>query len=133
MNPLELILGTVGTIINKIWPDKTEVEKQKFLLELQEQLNQTELAKGQLEVNREEAKNGNLWVSGWRPAVGWVCASAFAWSFLGQPLVSYFVALSGHPIPAFPALDTGSMLTVLMGMLGLGGFRTYEKVKGLTK
>ena len=83
-----------------------------------------ELAKAQIEVNKEEAKGG-WFQSSWRPATAWVCVAGFAVNFLISPLLAPF----GIDVPQ---ADTSTMLPVLMGMLGLGGMRSYEKAKGLT-
>ena len=84
--------------------------------------------KAQTDINLEEAKNPNLFVSGWRPFIGWVCGSALAWQFIGNPLFDWVVKLTGKVI-APPSIDTGSLVTILMALLGLGGLRTFEKYK----
>ncbi|MDE2098406.1 MAG: hypothetical protein KGL39_14225 [Patescibacteria group bacterium] len=83
---------------------------------------------GQLDVNKAEASNASLFVAGWRPAVGWTCAAGLASQFLIGPMSTWVASLLGHPI-VYPSLDMGTLLTLLMGMLGLGGMRTYEKVQ----
>jgi hypothetical protein len=70
---------------------------------------------------------------GWRPFIGWVCGAAFAYHFVLQPLIVFGVTVAGVKIPELPTFDMGSLLTVMMGMLGLGGLRSYEKKQGLTK
>jgi hypothetical protein len=92
-----------------------------------------ELAKGQLEINKAEASHKSIFVAGWRPFIGWTCGIALAWHFVLQPLIMFLSVLFGFALPELPAFDMGSLMTVLMGMLGLGGLRTYEKQKGLTK
>lgn len=84
---------------------------------------------GQLNVNAAEAANTNLFVSGWRPFIGWVCGLGLATQFMVNPLVTWIAALAGKPV-AFPSLDLGTLLTLLFGMLGLGAMRSYEKVQG---
>lgn len=87
-------------------------------------------AVGQIEVDKAEATNVSLFVAGWRPAVGWTCAAAFAWTFVLAPMVAYIAALGGvHAV--LPRLDLSQLSPVLMGMLGLGGMRTLEKLKGI--
>lgn len=84
--------------------------------------------KAQTDINLEEAKNPNIFVSGWRPFIGWVCGLALGWQFIGNPVFEWVVKLAGkNVIP--PAIDSGSLITVLMALLGLGGLRTFEKVK----
>jgi len=92
-----------------------------------------ELAKGQLEVNKAEASHRSAWVAGWRPFIGWVCGVALAWHFVLSPVIIFLAAWFNVTLPALPTFDMGSLMTVLMGMLGLGGLRTFEKSKGLTK
>ncbi len=122
-------------LINKIFPDKEKANEAKIkLLELQQngelaQLNaETELAKGQIDVNKEEAKSTNVFVSGWRPFMGWVCGSIFVSNYMIVPLLAWMSPYLGIPAP--PRLDIGEVLPVLLGMLGLGGMRSAEKIKG---
>jgi hypothetical protein len=83
--------------------------------------------KGQTDINVVEAANTNLFVSGWRPFIGWVCGAGFAVQFVIGPLAEWGSALYGHPVK-FPQMDTGTMMPLLLGMLGLGGLRTAEKL-----
>tara|TARA_R110002012_G_C11348088_1_gene579210 strand:+ start:207 stop:584 length:378 start_codon:yes stop_codon:yes gene_type:complete len=82
----------------------------------------------QAKINEIEAQHRNLFVSGWRPSVGWVCSLAFAYHFVAFPIIKTI-----YPDTEFPVLETEPLFTVLMGMLGLGGLRTYEKIKDKTK
>ena len=113
----------INTAINKIWPDKTEAEKQQLAAAVM-------VVQGQLDINKVEAANPSVFVSGWRPFIGWVCGAAFAWNWIGLPVAKAALALSGHSIELAPASLT-EMMPVLLGMLGLGGFRTVEKIKGV--
>ena len=90
----------------------------------------------QIAVNMEEARSEHLFVSGWRPAVGWVCVAAFAYTFVLMPFGSFVALVSGMDpliLDALPDLDIGAMLPVLGGMLGLGAMRTYEKKNNANK
>ena len=87
----------------------------------------------QLEVNKAEAASNSLFVAGWRPAIGWVCGLAFAWHFVLGPVVTLILSYTVEVPPQLPEFDMSSLLTVMMGMLGLGGLRTYEKKKGVDK
>jgi hypothetical protein len=89
-----------------------------------------ELAKGQLEVNKAEAASGSIFKGGWRPFIGWVCGAAFAYHFILQPMIVFGVAVAGVTIPDLPEFDMATLMPVLMGMLGLGGLRTVEKLQG---
>jgi len=110
-------------ITGEISPEKkAEIEQRALEIEYL-------LTKAQTDINLEEAKNPNLFVSGWRPFVGWICGFSLAWQFIGNPIFEWAVKLAGKNITA-PALDTGSLITVLFTLLGLGGMRSYEKIKG---
>lgn len=120
-------LGAVSelatTVVNKIWPDKSEAEKQQLAAAVM-------VVQGQMDINKAEATNPSVFVSGWRPYIGWVCGIACAWNWIGLPIAKLVLAVIGHPIVLAPA-DLTEMLPVLLGMLGLGGLRTWEKVKGV--
>jgi hypothetical protein len=90
----------------------------------------TAVDKAQIEVNTEEAKSSNLFVSGWRPAIGWVCGLALTWQYVLQPIVSYILTVSGKPVN-LPVFDFSTMSTILMALLGMGGMRTWEKTQGV--
>jgi len=132
------VTNAVEGIINHFWPDKTVQEKNAYAYQLQQLLVQSDLVKGQLAVNEAEAnaakgglgRFGAFFVAGWRPAVGWACALTFAWSYVISPLLVFVLAIFGKHV-ALPALDLSAMMPVLLGMLGLGGMRTAEKIKGL--
>jgi len=93
----------------------------------------------QIEVNQQEAKSGMLFVSGWRPFIGWTCGSALAWTFVISPVIQsvifYIAEFSGNEIDrsGLPAFDLAVLMPVLLGMLGLGTMRTYEKVNGVER
>ena len=120
------IVKEVGDVtlkfINRFWPDKTEQEKQAMA-------NELAMAMGQIAINKQEAASSNWFVAGWRPAVGWSCASAFAWSYVLAPMLTWLFTAFGKPI-TLPSLDLSAMMPILLGMLGLGGLRTYEKKTG---
>jgi hypothetical protein len=116
----------IGTkLIDRFFPDPAQrAAAQLELLKLQQS---GELA--QIAVNQTEAANPSVFVSGWRPAVGWLCAAACGWNWLGLPIAKLGLAIAGTSIDLAPA-DLTEMLPVLMGMLGLGGLRTIEKLNG---
>ena len=127
------MVTTIGGIVNKFIPDRDQ--QAKLHAELQMKLLEIEAdsAKAQAEINNTEAANSNLFVSGWRPCVGWVCATAFAWQFVIQPFFSFAYTLYAKQPAPVVALDHDALNTVLFGLLGLGGFRSWEKVKGVSK
>jgi hypothetical protein len=117
-------LNVVANII-----DKVAGHVDKFTLDKEEkaQLIQ-EINKAQIEVNKIEAGQTNVFVSGWRPFVGWTCGIALCYHFVLQPFLMFVFFAIGKPME-LPVFDMTTLTTVLMGMLGLGGLRTYEKVK----
>lgn len=132
MDIFGILSPLLTSVINRIWPDPTERDKAKlaqFQAEIQLQVSQNELLKGQIETNKAEASNDNLFVAGWRPLIGWVCGAAFLWAYMLQPMITYFIIVSGHAVPTMPALNTVEMITVLTGMLGLGTLRSFDKLK----
>ena len=92
-----------------------------------------ENAMAQIEVNKAEAASNSIFKGGWRPFIGWVCGIAFAYHFVLQPLLIFVMTYLGHPVPELPNFDMTSLMTVLGGLLGLGGLRTFEKYKGVSK
>ncbi|HUY03302.1 MAG TPA: holin family protein [Rhodocyclaceae bacterium] len=124
------IANLASNIANKFFPDKSQEEKDALALQIQQMTLASQERQGQAEVNKAEASNTSIFVAGWRPFVGWVCGSAFAWTFILAPMVSYATAIAGHPV-ALPALDLSQLSPVLMGMLGLSISRTVEKVNGI--
>ena len=125
---LEKLIDPISKILDKFVADKDL--KQKLEHELKSELHRANMA--QIEVNKVEAQHRTVFVAGWRPFTGWVCATALAYHFIVEPVLVFFLSWYGIQIE-LPQFDMGSLLTVLMGMLGLGGFRTYEKKQGLTK
>lgn len=128
------LFDVVGKLFDKLIPDinARAAAKEQLLQQLTSQDFQSAMA--QIAVNTEEAKSQSLFVAGWRPFVGWICGCAFGYNYILQPLFTYLlVALKIHAIGALPSVDIGTMLPVLMGMLGLGTLRTYEKVQGAGK
>tara|TARA_R100000700_G_C3138705_1_gene121218 strand:- start:105 stop:476 length:372 start_codon:yes stop_codon:yes gene_type:complete len=109
--------------------DKVAGHVDKFTLDKEEkaQLIQ-EINKAQIEVNKVEANSSSLFVSGWRPFVGWTCGVALCYHFVLQPLLTFILYSFGNEV-VLPTFDMGTLTTVLLGMLGLGGMRSFEKVK----
>jgi len=119
------VAGVVGSVIDRIWPNKTEQEKQEMQAAML-------FVQGQLDVNKAEAGSSSVFVAGWRPFIGWVCGGACAWNWIGLPIAKAGLALAGVTLDLAPA-DLTEMLPVLMGMLGLGALRTFEKTKGVAR
>ena len=130
---LTALIGPVTSLLDKFIEDKDQKAKLAHELSTMAEKHAQELAKGQLEINKAEAGHKSIFVAGWRPFIGWTCGVALAWHFVIAPFIMFFSAYFGLDMPALPDFDMGSLLTVLMGMLGLGGLRTLEKYKGITK
>lgn len=115
------VSALITTAINKIWPDKTEQEKQSIAAAVM-------IVQGQLDINKAEASSPSVFVAGWRPFIGWVCGAACAWNWIGLPVAKAAILTLGYDFVMSPA-DLTEMMPVLVGMLGIG-LRTYEKVRG---
>lgn len=132
------IVTAVTGVIDKVVPDPDLKAKLSNQVELAVIGQSTELTKvmlegqqAQINVNTAEAQSGSLFVSGWRPFIGWVCGGGFTYAFIAQPLLSWVASwFGGAPLPS---LDMGTLLSVLGGILGLGGLRTYEKIQGVER
>ena len=130
---LQEFIAPVANLLGKFIPDETERLKLAHEIATLTQKQAHEIAIAQIEVSKVEAASSSLFKSGWRPAIGWVCGTAFAYHFVLQPLLIFVMTYAGHPIPPLPEFDMASLMTVLGGLLGLGGLRTFEKYKGITK
>lgn len=104
------------------------VARQKMVSDLYGQLAQADLS--QLEVNRAEAGHASLFVAGWRPAIGWICAAALAFQFVAMPIALWLTAWQGIDFATPPALDS-HIWELMFGMLGMGALRSLEKLKGI--
>jgi hypothetical protein len=131
------IFNMGSKIIDKIWPDKVEAEKAKLKLfelqqagEFKELEAELEKARMQVAVNTAEAQSGSNFRGGWRPFIGWVCGVGLAYAVLIQPVATGFIQAFVPEMNKFqmPGVETDALMALLFGMLGLGGYRTYEKV-----
>ena len=130
---LPSILPAVTNIIGRFLPEDKEA-RAKAEREIEAKLS-THLAKidlAQLGINKTEAAHRSIFVAGWRPFIGWSCGISLAWTYVLTPILQFVLANTGHLID-LPAMDMSQMMPVLMGMLGLGGLRTFEKFKGVSK
>lgn len=130
---LQALIGPVTGLLDKFIEDKDQKAKLAHDLATMAERHAQELAKGQIEINKAEAQHRSMFVAGWRPFIGWTCGVALAYHFVLAPLILFGAGWAGVTIPDLPSFDMNSLMTVLLGMLGLGGLRTFEKTKGLTK
>jgi hypothetical protein len=127
------LLPAVTDVIGRFLPEDKE-KRAAAEREIEKQLA-THLAKidlAQLEINKQEAAHRNIFVSGWRPFIGWSCGIAMCYAYIIQPITIFVLAQTGNLV-SLPTLDLSEMMPVLLGMLGLGGLRSFEKYKKISK
>ena len=132
MSILTSLIGPVSGLLDKFIEDKDKKNALVHEITTMAEKHAQELAKGQIEINKISAGHKSLFVSGWRPAVGWTCCLGMASNFLLIPLANFALALSKSTI-VVPLIDLSTMMPVLPGMLGLGAMRTVEKTKGVQR
>jgi hypothetical protein len=120
---LSEVSDLINTAIKTIWPDKSAQEQQEIAAAVM-------VVQGQIDTNKEEAKSPSVFVSGWRPFIGWVCGLACAWNWIGLPMAMFGTKIAGYSVELAPASLT-EMMPILIGMLGLGGLRTVERLNGV--
>ena len=128
-NPLSKLIGLIPDVNARA---AAQAAFEKEMMELAYTANTA-----QADIDKTEAASSSVFVAGWRPAIGWVCGAALAWQFVLEPLLSYLIGVASgiwhFTVPALPKLDSTQLYPILMGMLGLGGLRTYEKVQGVAR
>ena len=129
---LTSLIAPVSGLLDKFIEDKDKKNALAHEIATMAQKHAQENAKAQIEVNKEEAKHNNLFVSGWRPACGWVAVIGMASNFMVIPVANFILAVLESTI-VVPVLDTSEMMPLLIGMLGLGTMRTAEKYKGVQR
>lgn len=131
-DPITAVTNVVGQVIDRVWPDPAQAAQAKLQLLQLQQTGELAQITGQLEINKAEAANESSFVAGWRPFIGWVCGAGCAWNWIGLPAAKFALSIAGHPVNMSPA-DLSEMMPVLLGMLGLGGLHSFERVKGVSK
>ena len=129
---LDKLIGPISTLLDKVIPDADERHRLAFEISTLAEKQAHEIAQAQIAVNREEATSHSIFVAGWRPMVGWVCCAGLATNYLLVPVCNFVLTITESPITV-PPLDLSEMMPVLLGMLGLGGLRTYEKTKNVAR
>lgn len=127
------VLAVLPGILDKIIPDPEKAKQAQLELAKITASGELQAITQQVEINKLEAQSDNSMAVSWRPAVGWICALAFGYQYLFMPIGSFiYIASTGHALPAeLPNLDS-SIMELLVGMLGLGALRTFEKVRGVS-
>jgi hypothetical protein len=129
---IDKLIGPVTGLLDKFIPDADTKAKLAHEVATMAEEHAQELAKGQMEINAVEAANSNVFVSGWRPFIGWTCGLGMFGNFITIPFSNFVLALFEVDI-VIPLVPLETMMPVLMGMLGLGAMRTYEKKSGVSK
>lgn len=132
LDPVSALLEIGGKVIDRVWPDPVQAATAKLELIKLQQSGELAVIVGQLEINKTEAASASVFVSGWRPFIGWVCGAACAWNWIGLKIALFVATYFNHPITLAPA-DLSEMTPVLMGMLGIGAMRTIEKLNGVAR
>ena len=130
---LQALIGPVTGLLDKFIEDKDQKNKLAHEIATMAEKQMHEQVMGQLEVNKAEAKHRSIFVAGWRPFIGWTCGIALMAHFVLFPATDFVTAYMGLEVPPMPAFDMESLMTVLLGMLGWGGMRSFEKFKGVSK
>jgi len=123
LDPLTAGIDLATSIIGKVWPDKSAQQAAELAAAVA-------IVQGQLDANKAEAASGSVFTSGWRPGVGWVCVIALAMQYVARPMLAWLGIVTGHPFPELPGIDD-NLWQLMLGMLGMGGLRSYDKVKGV--
>lgn len=126
-------LGGIFGIVDKLIPDKDKAIQLKHDIQMKILDLQGALQMGQIDINKLEAAHRSIFVAGWRPAIGWICAFALGWHFIGFDLFTWLATLSGSEIVVPKLVGTENLMEMVLAMLGLAGFRTYEKYSGVAK
>lgn len=129
---LDKLILPISKLLDKVVPDADERYRLANEISTLATRQAHDIAKAQIEVNKEEAQSHSMFVAGWRPATGWICAIGLATNYLFVPICNFVLTVTESPITV-PPLDLSEMMPVLLGMLGLGGLRTYEKTKDVAR
>ena len=132
LNLIDHLINPISTLLDKVIPDKDLKEQLAYDIATMAERHSHDIIKAQIEVNKTEAAHRSLFVSGWRPAVGWTCCLGLAGNFLIIPLSNFVMVLAGSDI-VIPLIDVSTIMPVLMGMLGLGTMRTVEKINNVER
>ncbi len=128
---IQALIPAVSGILDKFVQDKDEAAKLAHDISTLAERHAQEQILAQIEVNKAEAASGSIFKGGWRPATGWICAASLGYTYILQPFLTFALIATGVELPPIPTLDTGALMPILLGMLGLAGARSWEKQKGV--
>ena len=129
---LTSILPMISTVLDRVFPDKEASAKAIRDIEATLIENSAQINLAQLEINKVEAGHKSIWVSGWRPSIGWCCSLGIFWAYIGRPVADYAVVMSGSDI-ILPEIPTDALMELTFAMLGMAGLRTFEKLKNISR
>jgi len=130
LDPITAVLDIGNTLIQRIFPDPAQRDQAQLALLKMQQDGDLAAITGQMEINKVEAASSSVFVSGWRPFAGWVCGFGLAYVSILEPIARLIATLVGYH-GDFPSIDTTLTMQVLLGMLGMGGLRSLDKIKGV--
>jgi hypothetical protein len=130
-DPISLALEIGGKVLDRVFPDPTERAKAQLELLKLEQSGDLAVMTAQTDINKVEAGSAHLFVSGWRPFVGWVCGLSLCYAAILEPFARFVATVMFSYVGTFPIIDTALTLQILLGLLGLAGMRSWEKKEGV--
>lgn len=131
-----LLLPTIGPIVDKLVgliPNSNDRAKAKEQLEMDLQQAVTNASALQAKINLVEAGHKSVFVAGWRPFIGWICGVGLFWAYIAQPIVMWYASIWHPDVAALPQISTDGLYQLVLAMLGMGGLRTFEKMKGVSR
>jgi hypothetical protein len=129
---LTALVPALGTLVDRLIPDRAAAELAKADMEAALVKAANDAALAQVEVNKIEAGHGSVFVAGWRPSIGWVCAAGLAWAFVVAPVASWALMVLGIRAE-LPTIQFDHLFELVLAMLGIGGLRTFEKLRGVAR
>ena len=131
MDPITLLLSVGNKLIDHFFPDANQAAAAKLELLKMQQNGDLQVMASQMEINKIEAQNPSLFVSGWRPFIGWVCGISLTYAAIIEPVSRFVAKVIFNYFGEFPVIDTTLTLQILLGLLGLAGMRSWEKKEGV--
>jgi hypothetical protein len=129
-DPISAVLDIGGKLIDRLWPDPAQAANAKLeLLKMQQNGDLAQMV-AQTDINKVEAASSNFFIAGWRPFIGWGCGVAFLYSALFEPFARFIATVVFGYHGAFPVIDTSLTMQILLGMLGMGALRSFDKKNG---